>query len=379
MKVHTIPRLTALLCVLWNGCATNDYGTNDFAEINNLKDLGTVKAAVLNSLGENVSLIDLSSSKVLGNGPTVGGAPNHMLSHAGEVWVLNSTSHSLDVLDATTWVVLREYSVGQGCNPYMMALTADNQLVVTCLMTNELLLVDPFADPTTDPEPILKRLAMPDGADLKPNDVNKPGEAKPQGVAVVGQKAYVTLTNLDSDWNPAGPGFVQVVDIGQWTLGTLIELPSTNAFWIHYPPSGGDRLYVSCASAYDGNGTVAVIDTTTDSVISTIIIDGAPGRLWVDDSQTAWVGDMLDGRLLKFSIKEPISNPQVDPIVLCPADTKRGINDFISDVAVDNNGIVFAACFATDTVKIFNGQSCSCGTVTAGVGDGPWSLLVLQP
>jgi hypothetical protein len=374
MKVHTITRLTALLCVLWNGCATNDYGTNDFAEVNNLKDLGTVNAAVLNSLGENVSLIGLDPRKVLRNGLTIGGAPNHMLLHAGEAWVLNSTSHSLDVLDATTWVVLREYSLGLGCNPYMMALTTDAQLVVTCLMTNELLLVNPFADPTTDPEPILKRLAMPDGADLKPNDVDKPGEAKPQGVAVIGQRAYVTITNLDSKWNPAGPGFVQVVDIGQWKLDKLIELTSTNAYWIHYPTSGGDRLYVSCATTYDGSGVVAVVDTTTDSVVSSVPIGGAPGRLWVDDNQTAWVGDMSDGRLLRFST---VDGTILDPVVLCPADPANGIYDFISDVAADENGIIFAACFATDTVQIFNRRACSCSRITAGVGDGPQSLLVL--
>lgn len=69
--------------------------------------------------------------------------------------------------------------------------------------------------------------------------------------------------------------------------------------------------------------------------------------------------------------------PPLEPVELCPANPGKKILDFISDVTSDEQGMIFAACFATDIVHIFNSSGCMCDQIAAEVGDGPQRLLVL--
>jgi DNA-binding beta-propeller fold protein YncE len=333
--------------------------------------LGDYRALVANSLSEDISLIhdDYSVTK---SAVTVGSAPNQIIIRGKEAIVISSLSNSIQVIDIKTWKVVREYNVGDGCNPYLGDLTQDDLLVITCNQSNELILVDP--DVSMEAEAVLKRMDLPTGTDLFPFDPGDPGHARPQGVAVVGHKAYVTLSNLGDDWMPKGNGVIVVVDVAAWTADKLIELSKTNPAYIYRPFSGGTKLYIPCSGAFDGTGIVDVLDTTTDEIICTAEVGGAPGRIWVDDNGIAWVGDQLDGRLLKFDTK---TCQVLDPIMLCPADYPNQIYDFIADVGTDGQGNVYACCFATDSVHIFPKDDPDSKRVVE-VGDGPQAIVVIQ-
>jgi DNA-binding beta-propeller fold protein YncE len=283
--------------------------------------------------------------------------------------VISSLSNSIQVIDIETWTVVREYNVGDGCNPYLGALTSDRLLLITCSQSNELILVDP--EVAMEAEAVLKRMDMPSGDQLFPFDPTTPGAAWPQGVAVVGHMAYVTLANLDAMWAPAGPGVVLVVDVAAWTQDKLIQLSKTNPAAIHRPITGGDKLYVTCPGPYpfDGTGIVEVLDTSSDEVIDTIAVGGAPGRMWVDADGDCWIGDMNAGNVLGFNT----TNSQVvDPISLCPTE-----GDFVSDLATDGRGNLYACCFGTDAVHIFPKDDSSNARVVE-VGDGPVAIQVVQ-
>jgi hypothetical protein len=340
--------------------------------------LQDVLAVVVNSLGENLSLIAPGKPPVVDkNAVAVGQAPNQVLIRGREALVLSSMTNSLEVIDVKTWEVVRQYSLGDGCSPYLMALTSTDTLLVTCWMSNTLLEVDPEADIAGSP--VLQSLDLPGGSDLLPFDPQLPGEASPQGVVVVGHKAYITLSNLRYDPDlqfmvPAGPGFVLVVDAAAWTADRLIELTKTNPAMIYQPNSGGKLLYVPCSGAFDGTGVVEVIDTDSGTVADTVEVGGAPGRMWVDRDGIAWVGDQLDGQLLKF---DTATKQVQDPVMLCPADYTNMIYDFIADVGADGRGNVYACCFATDAVHIFP-KSDPGSKQVVGVGDGPQAILVIQ-
>lgn len=340
--------------------------------------LQDVLAVVVNSLGENLSLIAPGMPpEVEKNAVAVGQAPNQVLIRGREALVLSSMTNSLEVIDVETWEVVRQYSLGDGCSPYMMALTEQDNLLVTCWMSNQLLEVDPEADAAGSP--VLQSMDLPAGSDLLPFNLQLPGDARPQGVVVVGHKAYVTLSNLRYDPDllfmvPAGPGIVLVVDVAAWTADKLIELSMTNPSTIHRPVSGGKFLYVPCSGAFDGSGGVDVIDTDSDSVVDTIATGGAPGRMWVDKDGLAWVGDQLDGQLLKF---DTASKQVLDPLMLCPADYPNEIYDFIADVGTNGRGNVYACCFATDAVHIVPKDDPTSKQVLE-VGDGPQAILVIQ-
>jgi DNA-binding beta-propeller fold protein YncE len=223
-------------------------------------------------------------------------------------------------------------------------------------------------------EAVQERMDLPTGADLSPFDPGQLGHARPQGVAVVGHEAYVTLSNLGDDWAPKGPGVVVVVDVAAWTADKLIELTMTNPSTIHRPVSGGKFLYVPCSGAFDGSGGVDVIDTDSDSVVDTIATGGAPGRMWVDKDGLAWVGDQLDGQLLKF---DTATKQAEDSVMLCPADYPNQIYDFIADVGTDGRGNVYACCFATDAVQIFPKDDPASKRIVE-VGAGPQAIVVIQ-
>ncbi len=330
--------------------------------------LGDYRAVVANSLGEDISLIheDYSVTK---SAVKVGSAPNQIIIRGREALVISSLSNSIQVIDIKTWTVVREYSVGEGCNPYLGALTQDDLLVVTCNQSNELILVDP--DVAMEAEAVLKRMDLPTGDQLFPFDPGNPGNARPQGVAVVGQMAYVTLANLDAIWAPAGPGVVLVVDVTAWTQDKLIQLSKTNPACIHRPFAGGDKLYVTCPGPwpFDGTGVVDILDASSDEVTDTVAVGGAPGRMWVDGNGDAWIGDMAGGNILGFDTTD---GQVMDPISLCPTE-----DDYVSDLATDGRGALYACCFGTDAVHIFPAGDPSDARVV-GVGDGPVAILVIQ-
>lgn len=330
--------------------------------------LGDYRAIVANSLSEDISLIhdDYSVTK---SAVTVGSAPNQIIIRGSEAIVISSLSNSIQVIDIKTWTVVREYSVGDGCNPYMMALTQADLLVITCNQSNELILVDP--DVPLEAEAVLKRMDMPAGDDMFPFEPTNPGLARPQGVVVVGHRAYVTLTNLDANWAPAGPGLVLVVDVAAWTQDKLIQLSKTNPASIYKAGSGGEKIYATCPGPYpfDGTGIVDVITTSNGAVEATIEIGGAPGRMWIDSDGSAWVGDMNGGNILGF---DTASGQVVDPISLCPTP-----GDYLSDLATDGSGNIFACCFGTDAVHAFPVGSPADAKVME-VGDGPVAILVIQ-
>ena len=330
--------------------------------------LGDYRAIVANSLSGDISLIH-DDYTVTKSAVTVGEAPNQIFIRGREVIVISSRSNSIQAIDIKTWTVVREYSVGDGCNPYLGALTQDDLLVITCNQSDELILVDPDVDMET--EAVVKRMDMPIGDELFPFDPGTAGFARPQGVAVVGHKAYVTLSNLDVNWSPAGPGVVLVVDVAAWTKDKLIQLTKTNPSSIHRPASDGDKLYVTCPGPFpfDGTGIVDVITVSSGEVTDTIDVGGAPGRLWVDEDGVAWIGDMNGGNVLRF---DATNGQALDPISLCPTQ-----GDFLSDLGTDGRGNLYACCFGTDAVHIFPVGNPSDAEVVE-VGDGPVAIQVIQ-
>jgi hypothetical protein len=215
---------------------------------------------------------------------------------------------------------------------------------------------------------------LPTGDELQPFSPTTLGHARPQGVAVIGHKAYVTLSNLDEGWAPAGPGWVLVVDVAAWTADKLVELPKTNPSSIHRPYSGGKKLYVPCSESFLGTGGVVVLDTADDSIACTAETGGAPGKTWVDAEGTGWAGDQLDGQIFKYDAG---TCQVLDTLMVCPSDFDNGIYELISALGTDGRGNVCAGCFATDTVHIFPAATPTDKRVVE-VGDGPVDILVIQ-
>lgn len=332
--------------------------------------LAGIRLIVVDSLGEDLSLLSDDTPPLVHKAVVkVGKAPNQILLDGTEAWVLSSQSNSLEIVDAATWRVTRQYALGEGCNPYWMARTGDGRLVVSCFLSNEILRVDPRAASGTSA--VLSRLPMPEGKELKPSNVEKPGFARPQGVAVVGNEVFVTLTNLGSDWAPAGPGFLLVVDLAAWVITRQVELPAQNPGFV-YAEKTGRRLFVTASGDFSGSGSIEVYDVGARALSGRVAIGGAPGRLCLAEDGRAYIGDQLDGRVLSFDTQTLAAG---DPQVLCPADFNAGIYDFVADVACAGS-VRWAACFATDRVhRLRTGEA----PQSFEVGDGPMAMAAVAP
>jgi DNA-binding beta-propeller fold protein YncE len=330
--------------------------------------LRDIRLLVVDSLGEDVSLVSASEPPLVQKAVVaVGKAPNQVLLDGLEAFVLSSQSNSLEVIDAGSWTVTRQYALGDGCNPFWMAPDGSGHLWISCFLSNELIVVDPRAALST--QPVLARLPMPEGKDLSPADPNKPGFARPQGVAVVGNEVFVTLTNLGADWAPAGPGFLAVVDRAARVITRKVELASQNPGYV-YAESGGGRLFVTASGDFSGNGTIEVYDVAARALAGRVAIGGAPGRMCVSEDGRGYVGDQLDGRVLAFDTNT-LSAGEVQTI--CPADFGAGIYDFVSDVACAGS-VRWAACFATD--RVFRLRAVE-DPQSFEVGDGPVALAAV--
>jgi len=333
--------------------------------------LANIRAVVVNSLGEDISLIGKDEESTVSLGvASLGQAPNQIMAWGAELLVLNSTSNSLQVLDPETWQTLREYGLGEGCSPFWMAEDGEGALVVTCFQSNELLRVNPEAP--MDGQVEVERMDMPAGSELSPDDLEAPGFARPQGVLVSGYRAFVTLTNLGADYFAAGPGHLLVVDLAAWTQDRLQALPSLNPVSIAAAP-GGQEAWISCASFYDGSGTLERISLERGDLLGSVAIGGAPGKMAFDSQGILWAGDSLEGQLLRY---DPANTTVLDPVLLCPSNYEEGLYNFIADVQCDARGQVMAACFGSDEIAWFDSEAQDITRVL--VGDGPTSLLLID-
>ena len=112
-----------------------------------------------------------------------------------------------------------------------------------------------------------------------------PVGAMPLGVAVnaAGTRAYVANFGADS---------VSVIDIATNNVVHDVLLPANSVQGIAVSPDGS-RVYAAGSSGADGQ--VAVIDTTADTVVSTIVVTRVPRSVAVSlDGTRVYVGHSID-------------------------------------------------------------------------------------
>jgi len=100
-------------------------------------------------------------------------------------------------------------------------------------------------------------IALPPGAQLKPFDPTKPGEARPLYTAQLGGRVYATLSNARAQGNfvvTAGPGFLGGIDpfagtVDPIDLGGSDEHQCTNPGVVR---ADAGKLYVACSGDFSG-------------------------------------------------------------------------------------------------------------------------------
>ena len=219
-------------------------------------------------------------------------APAHsdarVRTYGGQVFVVNRFgADNITVLDGGTSAFVRQFSVGNGANPYDIAFASGTQAYVTRYESSALWVVNPSTGAQTGTVS-LAALADADGIPEMDRAI------------VVGPLLFVSLQRVDrtNGFQPTDTSLVAVVDTRTNTLVDCdaarpgvqgIVLPRTNPVTPFVLDVARSRLYLGCVGSYGvADGGVVAIDPVTLTAAGVVAPESALGG---DVLDLAWGGD----------------------------------------------------------------------------------------
>ncbi len=179
------------------------------------------------------------------------------------------------------------------------------------------------------------------------------------GIIKHNNKIYVCNTAFNGA--TYGQGTVQVIDPTTDQVVKRIDVP-TNPFDLKVVPDG--KIHVVCVGNYwDIPGKIAIIDPGTDTMVDSIAIGGAPGNIAVSENDNIAYLSVWGVGLMSY-------NTATKAVLHGPDNTILGKGG--SGVLVDKDGNVFVSVWDDDQVIKLDKN----GTVlkTYNVGDSPSAL-----
>ena len=217
---------------------------------------------VLNGAAETVSKMNMETKAVHQNVAKTGQIPNDILSHDQKVFVLNSGSSSIQIIDPKTDTVIRTINLTEGANPWAMEFVGSNKAYVTNYAAHTVSVVD-----------------IKEGKIIKEIPVGK----SPEGILVVKNTAFITNTGFTGPGMPYESPSVSIIDILADSVTHTLDVPVNPQ--VAALASDG-KIHVLCTGNYnDETGKIAVIDLYTGpgynipAVVDTLDIGGFPGDL----------------------------------------------------------------------------------------------------
>ena len=218
---------------------------------------------VMNGTARTLSKMNMETGAIQNDFISIGQWPNQILSFNNMLYVVNSGTNDIMVIDPQTNGNVQNIAFPQGSNPYYMAFVGSNKAYVTNLVSNSVSVVD------VESATVLKNI--------------KVGTA-PQGILVVENLAFVTNTG---GYPAYSPSTVSIIDVLTDSVIQTLDVPA-NPQDMAVDPYG--RIHVMCTgNYYDIPGCVVVIDrwappTWTPAVVDTIDIGGTPGDIVITPS-----------------------------------------------------------------------------------------------
>jgi len=281
----------------------------------------------------------------------------------GQVFVVNRFgADNIQVLDGTTSAFVRQFSVGNGSNPYDIAFASPTRAYVARYASADLWIVDP----TTGAHTGTVSLAALADADGKP---------EPDHMIMVGPLLFVSLQRVDQagGFLPTDSSLVAVVDTRTDALVDCdavapgmqgILLPRVNPVTPFVFDAPRTRLYVGCVGFYNVNdGGIVAVDPVTLTATGVVATEAALGGdvldlAWHDDSRAyAIVGDAaFNTSLRRWS---PVSGAAEDTLY-----SPGGFSLADAEVTPDGSEVwVCNSSFSSPGLRVF---STATGLLVAG-------------
>jgi len=293
---------------------------------------------------------------------------NQIVPHQGELFVVNSLSHSVTVYDAATLALKREMSTGIGKNPFALAFVDSEHFYVTQFNSNEVTRVNAFSGA------IVTHISMP--GDL-PADPGVETHARPEGITVVDGTAYVACANLVDTFVAGGPGVIVRIATAQDQIAGWAESGGRDCVGVFTDPRWPDRIWTTNAGDYspgggfDRNGTIGIYSIGSGIVTDTIPVGDAPFEI-VFGGERAYFSSAVDGlvgrlHLDTLSLLPPVSLPGAG----------AGLN-YVSGLKTGPDGRLWVLEFNHDALYTIDTLRDDTLVHELTVGDGPDDLVILE-
>jgi DNA-binding beta-propeller fold protein YncE len=298
-------------------------------------------AYVINTTGETLSKINLTSGVVSNNILTLGSDihcyPNQIKVRDTLAYVVLSGTHEIQIINLNTQMTAGWITLPGGSNPYWMDFLNDHYAYVSLLNNNSLAKID------LQTRQIIKET---------------PVGLSPEGVLIYGGKAFVAVTGFDFSNFTWGQGKVAVYDLALDSVITSINVQKNPQY---LDCDGSGKIHVACTGDYGSTaGNIFVIDPVSDLAIDSIAIGGQPGPIAVGPDNIAWIaagGWAANGEVYNYNAltRTVIHGPA------SPVNSDLGA----SGVSIFQDTTVFVSCFA-NTVSRINALGATVADYSAG-------------
>lgn len=267
----------------------------------------------INSSAETVSKLNLESKTITQNIAQTGQVPNKIMAHDDMIYILDSGTSDIKILDPRTDDIVRTIALAPGANPWDMEFVGLNRVYVSNWVANTVSVVD-----------------MGSGEIIQEIPVGK----GPQDILILDSQAFVTNTGYAGWGVPYEQGTVHIIDVLTDTVVDTIPVP-TNPQNAALAPDG--RLHVLCTGDYaEAMGRVAVIafnagpNGNIPAMVDTIELGGSPGDLEITPSGKAYAiawGDETNGFLYAYDALSGTVHHNVDNPILVGPNTGQVLYD----------------------------------------------------
>lgn len=296
---------------------------------------------VINSLGEDLTLIDRVGDSVVVNLLPLGGCPNRIRAHTGLLLVTNSCTDDLMVISQTPHAIVHTVNFTSGDNPWDVVVIDDSLCAVSMLLSNEVAIVNYQV-----------------GVERRRFTVG----TAPEGLLFAYGRLWIANCALDFGTFEYGQGTVSISNASLTATEVSVNV-GTNPQVLAVGEDG--EVHVLCTGNYfDRFGSIYTLDRDSWLPTDSIAIGDFPGDLVIGPEGTAYLagGGFVDsGFVYRYnSATHMILNGPANPWK-----TARGV----LSVSKNIDGGIYALAFSADTVAelSLNGSQ----EAVWQVGDGP--------
>ncbi len=305
--------------------------------------IASQKVYVLNTLSQNLSVIDLESGTVNADAVPVGLYANDIEICDDRIFVVNSGINEIQVIGLNTLQTTKRFNTGNGTNPYFLECIDDQTLAVSLLFSDEVAIIDQQSEE-------MHKIAV---------------ETGPEGVCRQGGNLFVANTNFVSFGN-FNPGTVSIIDLDSrmviktLTTGINPQVIRTDTQGNIYVLATGNFSDIYSRVYRINPASLTITDSLElpDNLFVTNMTIGPMNRMFLATATT----DVF-GRILVYDLEENIYIRNSDNAIAGGP-----------GIAVDRNGSVYAADFNRDSLFTYDKTLSKTGAYL--VGDGPLSVAL---